>query len=112
MNNEELQDRRLKDNINTLNSMTEILFEEDPLEKTKDINIIDIKKRMIEDLEKSRNDKPTSNKKGKVKKKALPNIKLSEDIEQIGTSFLNCFILSLVTASIGTGWLLYLINHI
>ena len=64
MNNEEMQDRRLKDNINMLNSMTEVLFEEDPLEKTKDINIIDIKKRMMEDLEKSRNNESSSNKKG------------------------------------------------
>ncbi len=68
-----------------------------------------------EDLEsKSQN---TSQSKGKVLTKTLPGVKQSEPeydntAKEIASSFINCFILCMVTAIIGTGWFLYIINHI
>lgn len=112
---ESIQDERLEENmkaINTIFGKDELLFEKDPLEDTKDIKeaeLLELKK-LISDLRSERTEEAPKG--GKVLKKSLHKPKMSEDIEQIVSSFISCFVLALVTATIGTGWLLYIINHI
>lgn len=57
----------------------------------------------------------TSN--GKVLTKSLKGFKNAEQstdstAKEIASSFINCFILCMVTALMGTGWFIYIINHI
>lgn len=93
----------------------------DDLEKTKEIDNVELKElkelvAKLREINEEDNEEITSNQsqeKGKTLTKALPGYnKLSEDVNQIVESFIPCFILALVTATIGTGWLLYLINHL
>jgi len=58
-----------------------------------------------------------SESKGKVLTKSLKGFKNQEPeidntAKEIATSFINCFILCMVTAIMGAGWFLYIINHI
>ena len=102
----------------------------DPLEKTSEIDNVGIEelKKLVAQLkelnydEKEDNDKGQSRSSGKVLTKVAPGYRKSStedakqtpsnDNKEIGTSFMYCFILSLVTAIIGTGWLLNIINHL
>ncbi|MBR2840646.1 MAG: hypothetical protein IKF01_02115 [Bacilli bacterium] len=108
-NNEKRQDERLENNMHAIKSM----FKEDPLEKTQDIKkveLLELKELLAKRYDERQKDDNSSQEKGKVLKKSLPGYK--SDAEQILTSFISCFLLALVTAFIGTGWLIYIINHI
>lgn len=120
-NNEKRQDERLENSMQTFNNMFENndqdLSDKDPLEDTQDIKkieLLELKELLAKRYEEKETEKEetSSEEKGKVLKKALPGRKMSEDVEQIVTSFISCFVLALVTASIGAGWLLYIINNI
>lgn len=112
--NEKRQDERLENSMNAINSMFEDKNEKDPLEDTMDIKKVELTelKELLARRYSEKEEDNHSEEKGKVLKKTLTNVKMSEDVEQIVNSFISCFILALVTASIGTGWLLYIINHI
>lgn len=63
------------------------------------------------------NSQNNSQSKGKTLTKSLPGIKNSvpesdNTAKEIASSFISCFILCMVTALMGTGWFLYIINHI
>ena len=115
--NEKKQDETMINRVSTINSMfSEDLKSDkkDPLEDTKDINkyeLLELKELIAKSYYNSKDDS-SSEEKGKVLKKSLPGYKMSEDVEQIINSFISCFVLALVTASIGTGWLLYIISNI
>ena len=98
---------------------------EDEFEKTGEIDEVGIEelKQLVAQLkeldydneEKEQSETPS---KGKVLKKVNPNYKEhkedipNDDIKEITNAFINCFVLALITAAIGTGWLLFIINHI
>ena len=101
-------------------NQTEYLF--DPMEDTRDINSIQMEIESLrlarEEAQKIAEDNNTlddsNNSQSKGKQKVLstnPNIKY-DDVREITSSFISCFVLAFVTASIGTGWLLNLINLI
>ena len=46
------------------------------------------------------------------KKPSIKNEQMNEDMNMILNSFYHCFVLAFVTASMGVGWILYLINQI
>lgn len=94
----------------------------DPLDKTQEIDNVELEelRRLKDELRKlddsaDEKSQETNSSQSKGKQKVLtanPKIKYSEDINQIVTSFISCFALAFVTASIGAGWLLYLVNHL
>lgn len=100
----------------------------DPLEKTSEIDnvgIEELKKLVAQlkelDYDNEEEDKESSKSTGKVLTKVAPGYKKTSqdnteikpnDNKEIGTSFMYCFILSLITAVIGTGWILNIINHL
>ncbi len=95
----------------------------DELEKTGQIDEVGLEElknlvAQLKALDYDNEEKEEAPSKGKVKKKVHPNYKAqaeeeqNSDMKEITNSFINCFVLALVTAAIGTGWLLYIINHI
>lgn len=115
--NEKKQDETMINRVSTINSMfaEDVKSDKDPLEDTQDINkyeLTELKELIARNYYDSKDENNVSGEKGKVLKKSLPGYKMSEDVEQIINSFISCFVLALVTASIGTGWLLYIINNI
>ena len=99
--------------------------QEDELEKTGEIDevgIEELKKLVAQlkelDYDNEEKEQPETPSKGKVLKKVNPNYKQpkedtpTDDMKEITNSFISCFVLALITAAIGTGWLLYIINHL
>ena len=93
----------------------------DLLEKTSEIGNVDLEtlrnysKMLHEQIDEPKETTQSSgaNNKGKVLVKASEHFKnSSNDINEILQAFISCSILSLVTAGMGVGWLLYIIMHI
>ena len=113
-------DQKAAENLSALENLFEQSNNEDEMEKTSEISSVELEelrelsKKLHEKLEQENKPQESSSQE-KGKQKVLTNnskIKYSEDVSQIVTSFMSCFVLALVTATIGTGWLLYLINHL
>ena len=113
-------DQKAAENLSALENLFEQSNNEDKMEKTSEISSVELEelrelsKKLHEKLEQENKPQESSSQE-KGKQKVLTNnskIKYSEDVSQIVTSFMSCFVLALVTATIGTGWLLYLINHL
>lgn len=113
-------DQKAAKNLSALENLFEQSNNEDEMEKTSEISSVELEelrelsKKLHEKLEQENKPQESSSQE-KGKQKVLTNnskIKYSEDVSQIVTSFMSCFVLALVTATIGTGWLLYLINHL
>lgn len=135
------QDKRAKESLKRLdnylnpsnesNVNSKIMNSHDYLseiEEDDDVKIEDLRN-LINQLEEMKKEYDTSDdilnntsqnnsqSKGKVLTKSLPGIKNNEPeydntAKEIASSFINCFILCMVTALMGTGWFLYIINHI
>ena len=105
----------------------------DPLEKTSEINNVDLEtlrnySRMLHEATDEPKEEVQSssqayggkqkvlstnpvNKYSEINKYSEVN-KYSEDVSQIASSFMGCFVLAFVTAGIGVGWILYILMHI
>ena len=129
----ERQDRRAMESLNKLDNY--LNAENDYLNNLEedDVKIEDLRK-LIDQLEEMKreyeapdeslelDENQGANQKG-GKQKVLtrpgsknPNYATVEEYDntakEIASSFISCFILCMVTALIGTGWFLYIINHI
>lgn len=141
MNNERLfdesaerdQDKRAIESLNKLDSYlnSESVTKNgdylDTLQEEDDVKIEDLR-RLIEQLEEMKKEYEFPNKdgiqgaksqnaeetKGKNLTKSLPSFKNTQDTtaKEIASSFISCFILCMITAIMGTGWFIYIINHI
>ncbi|MBR3199087.1 MAG: hypothetical protein IKG27_03635 [Bacilli bacterium] len=87
----------------------------DDTQEIRNVELDELKnlKERIKDMEKTHELSESGQSKGKqMVKTAHPNVNFSNDIKEITTSFVNCFVLSFVTAAIGAGWLANLILHL
>ena len=105
----------------------ESLFEDnDPLGKTSEISGVDLEElkrysKMLHEANGDTEEKTNENSgQSNGKQKVLRNSKIrfseapvnNEDVTQILSAFVSCSILALVTATMGVGWLLYILTHI
>ena len=105
----------------------ESLFEDnDPLGKTSEISGVDLEElkrysKMLHEANGDTEEKTNENSgQSNGKQKVLRNSKIrfseapvnNEDVTQILSAFVSCSILALVTATMGVGWLLYILTHV
>lgn len=93
---------------------------ESPLEQTKEINEIDLEslKRLSEELHAIYDEQPeentqeqNTNAKGKTLVKATKQ-GIAFSNQNLVKTFIDCAVLCFITASIGGGWFLYILNHL
>ena len=89
----------------------------DDTKKIDGVQLEELKKlrNQIEEMDTGDDKNHSNDSQSKGKQKVLtshPGVSFGQDVKEIYTSFVNCFVLSFVTAAIGAGWLVNLILHI
>lgn len=140
-NTEEKQDRRAEESLNKLDTYLNASADSKPdylnhITEDDDVKIEDLRNLInqlkdIYEIPKEENylsgmpneenklseSQGQSESNGKVLTKRLNGFKntnpeTDNTAKEIASSFINCFILCMVTALMGTGWFIYIINHI